>query len=244
MDQRELRAEGVTRRFGGLLAVDKVDMSVKATEIVGLIGPNGAGKTTLFAIVSGFLKPNEGRVTFGGQDITAAQPYQIAELGITRTFQICSPFRELTLLENIIAGAYLRAANYREAVEVAVSVLDEVGLYAKRFQLAGQVSLPDLKRLEFGRALATRPSILLLDEVMAGLNLREQHGVGDIIEAVHARGIGIVLVEHSLAMIVRLAHRVMVLDQGRLIADGSPDDVIRSSAVKAAYMGIDNGRAA
>jgi len=123
-------------------------------------------------------------------------------------------------------------------------VLDQVGIYNKRFQLAGQVSLPDLKRLEFARALATRPSILLLDEVMAGLNLREQHGVGEIVEAVHASGIGIVLVEHSLAMIVRLAHRVVVLDQGKLIAEGTPDDVVRSPAVKAAYMGIQDDDAA
>ncbi len=244
MDQRELKASGLTKRFGGLVAVNKIDMSVSPSDIVGLIGPNGAGKTTLFALISGFEKPDEGRVTFGGKDISGARPYDIAKLGVTRTFQICRPFKELTLLENVVAGAYLRARTYNEAVEAAADVLDQVGIYNKRFQLAGQVSLPDLKRLEFARALATRPSILLLDEVMAGLNLREQHGVGEIVEAVHASGIGIVLVEHSLAMIVRLAHRVVVLDQGKLIAEGTPDDVVRSPAVKAAYMGIQDDDAA
>ena len=161
-------------------------------------------------------------------------------MGLARTFQICKPFADLSVLENVITGAYARTKNYREAVEISEDVLRSLGIYGRRLQLARHLTLPDIKRLEVARALATGPRILLLDEVMAGLNLREQHQVATMVEAIHQTGIGIVLIEHSIAMIVRLSRRIIVLDDGRKIAEGEPREVIATAAVRAAYLEIEN----
>ncbi len=236
-----LEAIGVTKRFAGLIAVNAVDFSAGQDEIVGLIGPNGAGKTTLFNLMSGFIGLDIGDVRLGGVSIGRRRPHEVARLGLARTFQICKPFADLGVLENVITAAYVHAAGYREALERSEEVLQRLGLYAKRAQFARHLTLPDLKRLELARALATRPRFLLLDEVMAGLNLKEQHDVAAMIEAIHLSGTGIVLVEHSIAMIVRLSRRVVVLDNGSKIADGAPREVMSSAAVRAAYLGMEDG---
>jgi branched-chain amino acid transport system ATP-binding protein len=235
-----LEARNVTKRFGGVTAVNGVTFRARQDEIVGLIGPNGAGKTTLFNLMSGFFAPNEGDIYFKGERITGLRPYEVARRGLARTFQICKPFPDLSVLENVVTGAYGRAAGYAEAVEASENVLDQLGLYHRRLQLARHLTLPDLKRLEVARALATAPAFLLLDEVMAGLNLKEQHEVAAMIEKIHSNGVGVVLVEHSIAMIVRLSRHVVVMDDGRHIAEGAPREAISTKAVRAAYLGLDD----
>lgn len=234
-----LRIDGVRVQFGGLVAVDDVSFEARSDGILSVIGPNGAGKTTLFAVLSGFVCPTMGTVTLDGATLTDLQPHQVARRGIARTFQIVRPFRDLTALDNVIVGAYVHAGSYHEAREIAGRMLDEVGLYAKRGYLASYLTLPDLKLLEVAKALATRPKFLLLDEVMSGLNLKEQHDVAHMLEKIHQRGTGILLVEHSLAIVQRMSARVVCLDSGRKIAEGTAADVMNSPAVQAAYMGID-----
>ena len=235
-----LKVENVTVRFGGLVAVDDVTFDAAPDRIVCIIGPNGAGKTTLFAVLSGFVRPTIGRLRLYDRDIAGMRPDQLALEGIARTFQIVRPFRDLTVLDNVMVGAYARAADYNAAKEVAGEVLNEVGLYAKRGFLAAYLTLPDLKRLEVAKALATRPRYLLLDEVMAGLNLPEQHGVAAMVEKIHGRGVGILLVEHSLAIVQRLSDLVLCLDSGRKIAEGTATEVMSSKDVQVAYMGVEN----
>jgi len=234
-----IKVSGVRVQFGGLVAVDDVSFEANSAEILSVIGPNGAGKTTLFAVLSGFQRPTQGTVTLDGDTLTGLEPHQVAQRGIARTFQIVRPFRDLTALDNVIVGAYAHAGSFREAREIAERMLEEVGLYAKREFIASYLTLPDLKLLEVAKALATRPKFLLLDEVMSGLNLKEQHEVAHMLEAIHARGTGILLVEHSLAIVQRMAARVVCLDNGRNIAEGTAAEVMSSPAVQAAYMGID-----
>ena len=239
-----LKATGVRVQFGGLVAVDDVSFEARSDRILSVIGPNGAGKTTLFAVLSGFVKPTNGTVTLDGEMLTGLEPHQIAKRGIARTFQIVRPFRDLTALDNVIVGAYAHARSYREASAIAADMLQEVGLYGKRSFLASYLTLPDLKMLEVARALATRPKFLLLDEVMSGLNLKEQHEVAHMLEKLHERGTGILLVEHSLAIVQRMSARVVCLDSGKNIAEGTAAEVMSSPAVHAAYMGIDAAPAA
>src|SRR3546814_85392 len=168
------------------------------------------------------------------------RPDRIALAGISRTFQIVRPFRDLTVLDNVMVGAYARASNYEEARERGLDIINEVGLYKKRDFLASYLTLPDLKRLEVAKALATGPTYLLLDEVMAGLNLPEQHEVASMIEQIHQRGVGVLLVEHSLAIVQRLGQHVLCMDSGRKIAEGTAAEVMRSDAVQVAYMGVSN----
>jgi branched-chain amino acid transport system ATP-binding protein len=237
-----IETRGLSKRFGGVIAVDVIDFRAGENEIVGLIGPNGAGKTTLFNLMAGFAKPDDGDIYLNGERINGRKPFEIARMGLARTFQICKPFADLSVLENVITGAYVRAKNYREAVDISEDVLRSLDIYGKRLQLARHLTLPDLKRLEVARALATGPRILLLDEVMAGLNLREQHQVAAMVETIHQSGVGIVLVEHSIAMIVRLSKRIIVLDDGRKIAEGEPREVMKTAAVRAAYLGIEDDK--
>jgi branched-chain amino acid transport system ATP-binding protein len=235
-----LQASDIQVRFGGLVALDGVGFEAPHDQIVSIIGPNGAGKTTLFAVLSGFQAPTQGRVTLDGQNIVGLPAYKVARRGIARTFQIVRPFRDLSVLDNVIVGAYAHAKSYREAVDAASEVLNEVGLYAKREFLAAYLTLADLKRLEVAKTLATRPKYLLLDEVMAGLNLKEQHEVATTLEHIHSRGTGILLVEHSLAIVQRMSDHVICLDSGRKIAEGSAEFVMNSEEVQAAYMGIEH----
>ena len=236
-----LQTEMISKSFGGVKAINEINFSVNMDELVGLIGPNGAGKSTLFGLMTGFISPTSGSLLFDGKIINNYKPYQLANLGIVRTFQLCKPFAEMKVIDNVITGSFLRSKNYKEATEIADDTLNFLGLYDKRDYLASDLSIPDLKRLEIAKVLATRPKILLLDEVMAGLNLREQHSVADMIEIIHAKGVGIVLVEHSIAMITRLCRRIMVLDRGINIAEGDPIKTLTLANVRTAYLGdVDN----
>ena len=232
-----LAVERVSRRFGGLLAVNAASMSAQPGCITGLIGPNGAGKSTLFAIISGFLSPSEGAVRYGGADITGEPPYQLARRGIARTFQIVQPFAGLSVRENILVGAHLRHAARAEALAAADHVGREVGLGDMLHQSADTLTIAGRKRLELARALATEPKLLLLDEVLAGLNPSEIRDIVPVIRALCARGITIVMIEHIMQAVMTLSSQVFVLAEGRIIAAGRPDQVASDPAVIEAYLG-------
>ncbi len=232
-----LAVERVSRRFGGLLAVNAASMSAQPGCITGLIGPNGAGKSTLFAIISGFLSPSEGAVRYGGADITGEPPYRLARRGIARTFQIVQPFAGLSVRENILVGAHLRHAARAEALAAADHVGREVGLGDMLHQSADTLTIAGRKRLELARALATEPKLLLLDEVLAGLNPSEIRDIVPVIRALCARGITIVMIEHIMQAVMTLSSQVFVLAEGRIIAAGRPDQVASDPAVIEAYLG-------
>ena len=235
-----LSATDIEVRFGGLTAVSGVSLNAPRNKILSIIGPNGAGKTTLFAVLSGFLVPTRGTVTLDTQRLDGMPAHAVARNGIARTFQIVRPFPDMTVLDNVIVGAYARTSSYREASAVSARVLEKVGLFPKRAFLAAHLTLRDLKLLEVAEALATQPKLLLLDEVMAGLNIKEQHDVASMLEGIHAGGTGILLVEHSLAIVHRMSDHVICLDSGRKIAEGTASAVLESKQVQAAYMGIDD----
>jgi branched-chain amino acid transport system ATP-binding protein len=232
-----LRVDGVSKRFGGLLAVDNVSLSVEAGRITALIGPNGAGKTTLFAIISGFLRPSIGRIHHRGEDITGVPPYRLARRGIARTFQIVRPFAGLTVHENIAVGAHLSRRSRAAARDAAAQVAQLVGLAELLDKPAASLTVVGRKRLELARALATEPAVLLLDEVLAGLNPTELAAMVPTIRAVAERGITIVMIEHVMQAVMSLAQHVYVLAEGRIITDGSPQTVVGDARVIEAYLG-------
>ena len=232
-----LSVEGVSRRFGGLLAVNAASLSAPAARITALIGPNGAGKTTLFAVISGFLKPSAGRVHYAGDDITGEPPHRLARRGIARTFQIVQPFAGLTVRDNILVGAHLRHRARTDALALAEKVGVEVGLGDRLDRPAHTLTVAGRKRLELARALATEPKLLLLDEVLAGLNPSEIRDIVPVIRSLSARGIAIVMIEHVMQAVMSLAEHVFVLAEGRIIAEGSPAEVADNPAVVEAYLG-------
>ena len=238
-----LEVRGLTRAFGGLVAVSRLNLLVEPGEIVGVIGPNGAGKTTLFALISGFVRPNGGTVRFDGRDVTGWRPNRVCRLGLARTFQIVRPFPDVSVLENVMVGAHARTASTREAEEQAIAVLELVGLAHRGAQLAGTLTLADRKRLELARALATDPKLLLLDEVMAGLNPRETADTLEIVREVRRRGVTLLIVEHVMHVIMTLAERVVVLHHGEKIAEGTPAEISRDQRVIDAYLGAAPGNA-
>jgi branched-chain amino acid transport system ATP-binding protein len=232
-----LAVECVSHRFGGLLAVNAASLSAPEGRITGLIGPNGAGKTTLFAIISGFLKPGGGTIRFGGNDITGEPPHRLARRGIARTFQIVQAFAGLSVRDNILVGAYLRHPSRTDALAAAESVAHDVGLGEMLDRPADTLTVTGRKRLELARALATGPKLLLLDEVLAGLNPSEIRDILPVIRGLCGRGITIVMIEHVMQAVMSLAEHVFVLAEGRVIAAGSPAQVAADPAVVEAYLG-------
>jgi len=235
-----LSLSGVSKRFRGLVAVDTVSLEVAAGEIFAVIGPNGAGKTTLFNMIAGVFAPNEGTIAFAGKRIDGRRPDEVAREGVARTFQIVRPFPALSVEDNVVVGALLRAPDLGAAITLAREVMRQLDLYDKRAQIASALTLPDRKRLEVARALATRPKLLLLDEVMAGLRPTETDRLVAILRELNrAGGLTILLIEHVMRAVMALASRVLVLHHGAAIAQGTPDVVVRDPAVIESYLGVE-----
>jgi len=231
--------EGVSKRFRGLVAVDRVSCDVTRGEIFAVIGPNGAGKTTLFNMIAGALKLDEGAIAFEGERIDGLRPDEVCRRGIARTFQIVRPFPALTVEDNVMIGALLRTSHAARARETAHDVLRRLDLFDKRQRLAKSLTLPDRKRLEVARALATAPQLLLLDEVMAGLRPTETDRMVAILRELNAQGLTILLIEHVMRAVMALASRVLVLHHGAQIALGTPAEVVREPAVIESYLGAE-----
>jgi branched-chain amino acid transport system ATP-binding protein len=232
-----LSVRGLTKRFGGLAAVDAVSFDVPAGTITGLIGPNGAGKSTLFSMVAGAARPTSGRISFNGEDVTGWQPHQAAAAGVGRTFQLMRVFGSMTVLENLTTAAYLRHRTKAAARARAEEVCASTGLAEFAHRPAATLTGATKKRLELARALATSPRLLLLDEVLSGLTPTETAAAIALIRQVHADGITIVLVEHVMQVVMSLCPRLVVLDFGKLIFEGSPADAVADQAVLDAYLG-------
>ena len=227
----------VSKAFGGLQAVRDVSMKVVSGEILGIIGPNGAGKTTFFNLLNGFNRPDQGQILLEGTDIVGARPYEICAAGVGRTFQVVRPFRRMTVLENVVVGAYVHAASDREARANAEAAIDQVGLERDAQLLAGSLSNKQLRLLELARALAGKPKVLLLDETLAGLGGNEIEEVIALVRKLAARGVTIVIIEHTMQAMVRLVDRFVVLNDGAVLAEGQPADITRNPAVIDAYLG-------
>ena len=232
-----LEVRGLVKRFGGIFAVFDLSFYVKEGETLGLIGPNGAGKTTVFNLISAFLKPDSGRILFKEDDITHLKPHQICKRGICRTFQIVKPFLTFSVKKNVRIGSYNRLTDRQEIEEKIMEILDLLGLVDQRDVTAKNLSIGDRKKLELAKALATEPSFLLLDEVMAGLNPKEQNEMIDIILELKERGMTILLIEHHMKVIMSLSERVIVLNYGKKLAEGTPSDIGSNQEVIEAYLG-------
>lgn len=237
MAEQILSVSHVTRRYGGLVAVNDVSMHVNQGEIIGLIGPNGAGKTTLFNMISGMQKSNAGKIVFAGKDITHTSVDKICKAGIGRTFQIVQPFENLTVLENVMVGAFVHTNNVEAARRYALEILDLVGMSALKDAPGRGLSLQYMKCMEVARALATKPKLLLLDEVMAGLNPTGVEAFVQTIKKIRDSGVTILVIEHVIRAIMSLSDRIYVLDQGRLIAEGQPETVMNNPEVIKSYLG-------
>jgi branched-chain amino acid transport system ATP-binding protein len=232
-----LEGRGLTKAFGGLQAVKDLSFVLTDGEILGIIGPNGAGKTTLFNLLTGFYRPDAGRVFFKGENITGLRPHQICKRGLARTFQITQSFANLTVLENVKIGAYSRVPSSREATQEALRILGTVGLYERQDELASALSVGHRKNLELAKALATRPKLILLDEVVAGLNPKEGDDMIAYIKGIREQGITILLIEHVMKAIMSLCNRIIVIHYGERIAEGAPEEISKNPRVIEAYLG-------
>jgi branched-chain amino acid transport system ATP-binding protein len=236
-----LETHDVSIRFGGLNALDGVDLTLKEGEILGVIGPNGAGKTTFINVVTGLYKPSGGRILFQGEDVTGKAAHEMGRRGLARTFQVVRPFRNLSVIENVAVGAMFgtkgSTSSSKEAFKKAEEVLERVGLSAKMRGDASKLTIPDLKRLELAKALAMRPKVLLLDEVMAGLHTGEIDDAVELLRSIHAEGITLLVIEHVMKAIIALSTRILVLEFGKKIAEGTADEVLHDERVIAAYLG-------
>jgi branched-chain amino acid transport system ATP-binding protein len=232
-----IEAENLTIKFGGLTALREVSFHIDPGEILGLIGPNGAGKTTLFNVVAGVFRTESGKIRFNAEEITGLRPFELSLKGIARTFQITKPFLNITVFENMMVGALSKEKNLAAGEKISLEVLEFVGLIAKKDLLAASLTLEDRKKLELARALATKPTLLLLDEVMAGLNTKEMEDTLKLIRKVRAEGVTIFIVEHVMKAIMSVSHRIMVLHHGEKIAEGTPNEIVRNQKVIDAYLG-------
>jgi branched-chain amino acid transport system ATP-binding protein len=233
----------VTRHFGGLVANDAIDLEIRRGEILGLIGPNGAGKSTLFNLIAGAFPPTSGRITFEGRDVTGLPAAELCKLGIARTYQVPRSFDSMSVLENVVVGAFVRHPRAAAARAKALDVLDYVGLAREAAVSAADLTPPQKRRLEVARALATEPKLLLLDEVLTGLTPSESRAGADLVRRIRDSGITIVMVEHVMEVVMPLVDRAVVLNLGKVLAEGAPRDVVRNEDVIAAYLG-DRHRAA
>ena len=234
-----LSVQGVTKRFGGLQALTQVTFDLPEGQILGLIGPNGAGKTTLFNAINGVYPPEEGRIMFREKDVTTMKTYHHARMGMARTHQIVQPLNELTVRENVMVGACFGRENQSlgHAAEIAEEVLEFVGLATRVDQMAGSLNVAQKKRLEMARALASRPYLLLLDEVLAGLNSSEIGSMVETVKKIRERGITIIMIEHVMKAVMNVSDRIIVLDYGIQIAEGTPDEISNNEKVIEAYLG-------
>ncbi|MFO7294184.1 MAG: ABC transporter ATP-binding protein [Actinomycetes bacterium] len=239
-----LELQDVRKSFGGLRALDGLSLEVREGEIVGLIGPNGSGKSTAFNIISGALKSDHGTVVFAGRDITGLPPHRISQLGVARTFQVVRPFRNLTALQNVEAGVLFgrRDGGSEDPREAAMAALERVGLAAKAERPASSFTIVERKWLEVARALASQPKLMLLDEFMAGLTPHEIPAAVELIKSIRESGVTVVVVEHVIKAITGACDRVVVLDAGRKLAEGTPDEIVEDPAVIAAYLGTRHAR--
>ena len=232
-----LQTRGLSKRFGGVHAVALLDLTVEEGEVLGLIGPNGAGKTTVFNLLSGFLAPDAGAIRFRGRSLRGVPPHTICRLGLARTFQIVRPFPRLSVLDNVVVGALARHPAAPDARERARAVVERVGLGAKAGHPAAGLTLSERKRLELARALATEPALLLLDEVMAGLNPTEIGAIVALVREIHRGGVSILLIEHNMRAVMALSHRIVVLNFGEMVAEGPPAAIASHPRVVEAYLG-------
>ena len=232
-----LDVKNLTKQFGGLVANKDISLSVEAGEIVAIIGPNGAGKSTLFNGLVGHHEPTSGSVTFDGQSMIGRRPEQVAAMGLVRTYQIPRSFGQMTVLENAMVGALLRHPRLHDARRESARVLELVGLADRADVRAAELNVAGQKRVELARALATEPRMLLLDEVAGGLNPAEAIALAEILRGIHASGVTLIIVEHVLEVVMRLAQRVLVLNFGQMIAEGAPQEIVRNPAVIEAYLG-------
>ena len=232
-----LELDNIYKRFGGLVALKGVSMTVAEGERLGLIGPNGAGKTTLFNVITGIYRPDEGRILYRGTDITSWPPYKRSIAGIARTFQIVRPLANMTVEDNVVVGALMRTQSISEARRIARESIKIAGLEGKEDMLAKDLNLVEKKRLELARALATRPSLLLLDEIAAGLRPREVDSLVETLLKISKTGITIIMVEHVMRAVMNFAERIVVLHFGEKIAEGSPEEIARNRQVIEAYLG-------
>jgi branched-chain amino acid transport system ATP-binding protein len=232
-----LKVTGLTKFFGGLQAVSDLSFEVEAGEILGLIGPNGAGKTTAFNLIAGFIPPTSGQIVFKGENLVGLKSYAVTRKGVARTFQIVKPFPKLTVLENVTLAAFLRIPTRKDAEFEAGRILEKVGLRSKLLTLATDLTLSEQKRLEIARALATQPTLLLLDEPMGGLNSTEIDQASKLVLEICRDGVTIIWVEHVLKAIMNASHRVIVINYGKKIAEGKPNEVVENPEVIAAYLG-------
>jgi branched-chain amino acid transport system ATP-binding protein len=232
-----LEIKNITMKFGSLAANEDVSFTIHENEIVSLIGPNGAGKTTLFNCITGFYKPFAGGVVYKGRDITGMAPHEICRLGITRTFQIVKTLNEMTVEENVMTGAFLHTRSRKEAAGITREILDLTDLWGKKDMLGANLTIADRKRVEIARALATKPQILMLDECMAGLNQTEIKDVMNLCLRLKGQGLSLLIVEHIMEAIMPISDNIVVLNAGRKITEGAPQDVVNNEEVIKAYLG-------